>query len=71
MDELEERSTSKSIRYRRCTSSHTFGSIKPQDMLRLLQRRRHFLDYSAPGSKSLQQHVHALIQNFDSCNAMP
>jgi hypothetical protein len=31
---------------------------------------RHFLDCSAPGGRSLQLHVHALIRNFDSCNSM-
>jgi hypothetical protein len=31
---------------------------------------RHFLAYSAPGGKSLQQWVRGLIQNFGSCDVM-
>jgi hypothetical protein len=42
--------------------------IKPHDTLRLLQICYCFLDSSATGYKSLQLHMHALIQNSDNCN---
>jgi hypothetical protein len=51
-------------------SSNTFGFDSHQNTLPFLQRYRHFLDCSASDGKSLQLHVHALIQNFDCCNLM-
>jgi hypothetical protein len=51
-------------------SFHIFGFIKPQHTFLLLQRCRHFLDCSDSGGISLQLHMHTLIQNFDSFNAM-
>jgi hypothetical protein len=48
---------------------YTLAFIKPQVTL-LLQRCHCFSESSAPDSKSLQLHVHALIQNFDSCDIM-
>jgi hypothetical protein len=79
---LQQRELSLNVWLRRWTDSKfrllaslqsflTFDFIKPQDTLRFLLRRRHFLNCSDPGGKSLQLHVHALIQNFDSCNLLP
>jgi hypothetical protein len=40
------------------------GFTKPPDTLCCLQRCCHFIDRSVPDGRSLQLHMHALIQNL-------